>query len=128
MQSGSCLCGAVRYEVHGPLRPSIGCHCLICRKTSGHYWSATQAACADIRLTEERGLRWFRSSDTARRAFCSQCGSSLFYQQDGLEYWSIGTGTLDSPTGLHTSHHICLDEKGDYYELAGDAERMASRG
>ncbi len=40
--TGSCLCGAVTYEVRGDLRPSVACHCSQCRKTSGHYWSATQ--------------------------------------------------------------------------------------
>ena len=39
---GSCECGDVTYTVTGPLRPTIACHCTQCRKTSGHYWAATQ--------------------------------------------------------------------------------------
>ena len=27
MKTGSCLCGAVKYEVHGALRLVIVCHC-----------------------------------------------------------------------------------------------------
>ncbi len=122
MKTGSCLCGAVAYEVHGPLRPSIACHCTICRKLTGHYWSATQALTSDLRLTEDRGLRWHDSSDRARRAFCQYCGSNLFYREHGCNRTSIGTGTLDLPTGLHTETHICLTEKGDYYEVAEGRE------
>ena len=39
-----CLCKGVHYEVHGPLRPVVFCHCEMCRRTSGHFVAAT--ACA----------------------------------------------------------------------------------
>jgi hypothetical protein len=35
MKSGSCLCGAVTYEVHGPLRNVVACHGKQCRKQTG---------------------------------------------------------------------------------------------
>lgn len=115
---GSCLCGAVRYKVEGPLRQSVACHCSPCRKTSGHYWSATQAADAQITIFGEEHLTWFRSSDSAQRGFCSRCGSSLFFRKDGAERTSIGSGTLEMPTGLGTIKHIFVGDKGDYYEIA----------
>lgn len=118
--SGSCLCGAVRYEVKGPLRDSVACHCSQCRKTSGHYWSATQANTADLHFTEDRGLAWFQSSEQARRGFCRMCGSSLFWQPAGANTTSIGSGTLDLPTGLRTIGHIHVTNKSDYYEIAAD--------
>ncbi len=116
-QHGSCLCGAVTYDVVLPLRPSMACHCTQCRKTSGHYYSATQVD--NDRLTVQGGehLTWFRSSETAQRAFCSICGSSLFWEEDGAGRTSIGTGTLDLPTGLTTSTHIFVEDKGDYYVI-----------
>ncbi len=43
---GSCLCGETKFEVHGPLRNSVACHCTQCRKQTGHYLSATSAAMA----------------------------------------------------------------------------------
>jgi hypothetical protein len=115
--SGSCLCGAVRFRVWGPLRDSIACHCSQCRKTSGHYWSATRAASADLELTEQRGLAWFQSSARARRGFCRECGSSLFWQPTGGSTTSIGSGTLDGPSGLRTACHIHVADKGDYFEI-----------
>jgi len=42
--TGGCLCGAVRYEVLGPLRDVVLCHCSHCRRTHGHV--AAYAACA----------------------------------------------------------------------------------
>ena len=71
--SGSCECGAVVFELSGPLREVIGCHCTQCRKTSGHYWAATSVNTAQVHLLQSQGLTWHRSSDVARRGFCKRC-------------------------------------------------------
>lgn len=126
MITGHCHCGAVAFTITGPLRPSIACHCETCRRLSGHYWSATQTLTSHLNLTRDDGLTWYASSDIAQRAFCRFCGSSLFYRLHNSEYTSIGTGTLDSPTGLYTESHIYLEEKGDYYRIIDNAETSNS--
>ena len=118
MHKGSCECGAVMFELSGNLRPPIACHCTQCRKTSGHYWTATQVATEDLKITKDDGLKWFRSSDWAQRGFCQECGSSLFWKMDGEGRTSVGAGTLDGDTGLQTEKHICMADKGDYYEVS----------
>ncbi|MGI9413543.1 MAG: GFA family protein [Hyphomicrobiales bacterium] len=120
---GSCLCGAVRYEVRGPLADVHVCHCGQCRRQSGHCVAGTGAKRADFVLVEERGLTWYRSSDWARRGFCAECGSALFWDDDGEEI-SISAGSLDQPTGLKVTKHIYVDEKGDYYEIADDLPKF----
>ncbi|TMV94698.1 GFA family protein [Thioclava sp. BHET1] len=120
---GSCLCGAVRYEITGPMRPSVACHCSQCRKSSGHYWSATQVDAGQLAISGDEALRWYRSSAQAERGFCSQCGSSLFWRKDGEARVSVGSGTLDLPTGLHTAKHIFVADKSDYYEIEDGPEQ-----
>lgn len=118
---GSCLCGAVTYRVDSALRPVIGCHCGQCRKTSGHYVAATAAEDEALTISDPEGaLRWYQSSEAARRGFCSRCGSSLFWKHDGRSYTAIMAGTLDGDTGLRTEAHIYTDDKGDYYPLDPD--------
>ena len=117
MMQGSCLCGQVRYTVDGPLRPVINCHCVQCRKTSGHHVAATSAARDDV--TIEGNVTWFHASDTARRGFCATCGSSWFWDGSGANL-SIHAGTLDGPTGLETAGNIFCADKGDYYTLDAD--------
>lgn len=124
MKTGSCLCGAVVFEITGELRASVACHCTQCRKTSGHYWSATQVPTAQLSITKDEGLKWYQSSQTARRGFCQHCGSSLFWQMDGEGATSIGTGTLDGATGVQTSKHIFVKDKGDYYEIKDDLPQL----
>lgn len=113
--SGSCLCGAVTYRVTGPLRSVVACHCVQCRKSSGHHVAATSAAREGVEIAGE--VQWYRSSDTARRGFCPVCGSNLFWDGPGANL-SIFAGTLDAPTGLALIGHIYCADKGDYYEIA----------
>ena len=115
--NGGCLCGAVRYQLKPHLRPSISCHCRQCRRTSGHYVSATAVSRQNFTLTRSDGLKWYRSSARARRGFCRECGSSLFWSADARDTISIMSGTIDGKTGLRTAAHICVADKGDYYEL-----------
>ena len=123
MKTGSCLCGAVKYEVHGTLRPVIACHCNQCRKQTGTYMSATAASNDDFKLTEARGLKWFRSSESAQRGFCGECGSVLFWKGDGLNYTSIAAGSIDGKLDVPFEGHIYCATAGDYYVIAGDGYR-----
>ncbi|PRY25413.1 hypothetical protein CLV78_102591 [Aliiruegeria haliotis] len=118
--SGSCLCGAVRYEVSGPLRPVIACHCTQCRKTSGHHVAATSARRDDVAISGSPA--WYQSSPRARRGFCPTCGSNLFWDGAG-ENLSIFAGTIDGATGLACAGHIYCADKGDYYEIPDDLPR-----
>jgi hypothetical protein len=117
MHPGGCLCGAVRYQVGGPLRPVVYCHCSQCRRNTGHFMAATAARHRDFRLTSETQLRWYESSDAARRGFCGRCGSTLFWQASGRDTISIAAGTLDGATGLTAACHIHVGDKGDYYAI-----------
>jgi hypothetical protein len=121
---GGCLCGAVRYEVHGKLREVVNCHCGQCRKFHGHFAAYSNAAVRDLALSGRANLKWFRSSSFARRGFCKRCGSSLFWQRLKSPTISIAAGTLDAPTGLKTVRHIFVKDVGDYYKIADRLERL----
>jgi len=123
--SGGCLCGAVRYEVAGPLRDVVECHCEMCRRTHGHIGAYTAASKESLRITESRGLKWYASSSFARRGFCSECGGSLFWERTSGELISIAAGTLDGPTGLRTTLQIFVASAGDYYPLRSDIPQRA---
>ena len=117
MINGHCECGRIRYEIDGEINDYSHCHCGQCRRTSGHYVSATSVPRKNFTLTMSDGLKWYRSSARARRGFCRECGSSLFWSADARDTISIMSGTIDGETGLHTAAHICVADKGDYYEL-----------
>lgn len=114
---GGCLCESVRYQIKGPLRPVVACHCRQCQKSSGFHVAATNAQQKDLFMLNDVSLKWFTSSDIAKRGFCSQCGSNLFWRQNGSDTISIFAGTLDQPTGLKLVEHIYVADKGDFYSI-----------
>ncbi|MCY1015835.1 GFA family protein [Pyxidicoccus sp. MSG2] len=118
MHRGSCLCGAVTFEVSGTLHPPDACHCSQCRKQSGHFWASTDVARAALTLHGADKLTWFRSSEKVRRGFCSTCGSSLFWDPIHKDTISIAMGAFDLPTDTRLAMHIHVANKGDYYEIA----------
>lgn len=122
MKTGSCLCGGVAYEYDKAIRGSVACHCLQCRKTSGHYVSAIRVQLDAFSIIKDGTLSWYQSSPEAKRGFCNQCGSSLFWKDSAeLNRISVMSGTIDGSTGVTTEKHIFVADKGDYYDIAGDA-------
>jgi hypothetical protein len=120
MTTGGCLCGAVRFEVLGPLRDVVLCHCGECRRWGGHVTAMTAAEAAHLRFVIDSGLRWVDSPESAaraRRGFCGECGASLFWDAPDRETISIAAGVLDEPTGLRTTSQIYTEDAGDYYEI-----------
>ncbi len=117
MKTGSCVCGAVAYEVHGDLKQVVACNCSMCRKWTGHFLAFTAAWNDELKLTCKDGLAWFESSPGNRRGFCKKCGSNLFFVSDGDDKTSISVGSFDGKTDLKLVAHIFAADKGDYYEL-----------
>ena len=124
MNTGACLCGAVKYTVAGPLRAVIACHCKQCQRTSGFHVAATSAHRDTVEIDGD--VTWYRSSDTAKRGFCGTCGSNLFWDGSGQNL-SVFAGSLDAPTGLKLAGHIYCADKGDYYEIDDDLPKAAGR-
>lgn len=120
MHKGSCLCGAVGFEVTGTLPPPDACHCSQCRKHSGHFFASTDVPRAALTIHGADELSWFRSSEKVQRGFCSRCGSSLFWDpvdQIKNDWIGIAMGAFDLPTDTRLGIHIYVADKGDYYDI-----------
>ena len=120
MHTGSCLCGAVTFEVAGELKAPDACHCSICRRQSGHYWASTDLPRERVTIRGAEHVTWYQSSERVRRGFCSTCGSVLFFDPLHRDWTAIAMGAFHKPTGTHLEKHIFVADKGDYYEITGD--------
>lgn len=117
MKTGTCLCGQIAFTINGDLSPPSVCHCRQCRRQSGHVWASAATHRDNLVIVDRTSLAWYRASDMARRGFCRECGSFLFWQHNDEDTISVSMGALDPPTGLTLSRHIFVAGKGDYYDI-----------
>ena len=116
MTSGQCACGAVRYAVDGELDEVINCHCVRCRRVTGHHMAATAAPRLAVTIDGEESLRWWGEDETAEYAFCAVCGSTLFWRAlSDPEKLTITAGSIDPPTGLRTTSAWWVATASDYH-------------
>jgi hypothetical protein len=127
--SGRCLCGGISFDVSGPLRDVINCHCHRCRQFTGHHMAATSANTSDVAVNDPDSLlRWYHPVPEARYGFCGHCGSSLFWQSaTSRDRMSICAGTLQPPTHLTTVEAWWIDDASDYHRRPELPEFTAER-
>jgi len=121
---GGCLCGAMRYEVDGPLTDVANCHCSMCRRFHG-------AAFATYAKIGVEHFRWLSGQDllTAYEtspgigwAFCRICGSSLGVPMHG-KLSEITLGSLDTDPGVRPAEHIFVGSKAAWFEITDTLPR-----
>src|SRR4051812_30854148 len=120
MVKGQCLCGAVSFEIDGPLSAPTLCHCSQCRRLHGAPGAYTSAPMSAYRIRGEENLKWYSTSARAEQAFCTACGSKLFFRDVGGDVLDVTLGSLDSLNGLKLSKHIWTRSQGDYYDIGRD--------
>jgi hypothetical protein len=111
------LCGRVRFEVRGDLPGPDACHCVDCRKFSGHYFVSTDVPRSAVTIHGEAHLTWYHAREAVRRGFCATCGASLFWDPIHHDWIGIAMGAFDTPTDTRLRIHVWTDDKGDYYDL-----------
>jgi hypothetical protein len=117
--TGRCLCGAVRFHAPAASAHVHACHCAMCRRWGGG--PAFAVACAsEVVFEEDAPIGYYRSSDWAERAFCSQCGSGLFYRYLPTGALMLNAGLLYDQTALRLTEQIFVDDKPGWYDLAND--------
>ncbi len=116
---GSCLCGAVSYEISGSFGAAGHCHCSMCRKSHG-------AAFATWAFVDPDQFRWssgvefvtgYHSSPDRERRFCRKCGSPLVATHGG-KVTEVVLGSVDGEPGVRPSEHIFVGSKATWYEIA----------
>ena len=125
MTQGSCLCGAIRLVITGPIGAVTACHCTQCRKTSGNYSASFDIDDAQLALTGT--IKWHVLPSDAKRGFCENCGSSIAFC-DAQGNLSVEAGIIDGPTHTRLTNHIFTANKGDYYIIADDAAQRVGNG
>ena len=120
MLRGGCLCGSVRYEIHGTIGRITHCHCSQCRKAHGAaFGSYAGVKHAEFKLISgEKDIVAFPSSSGVLRTFCRRCGATLqFIREARTDSFSLAVGTLDDDPGVRPAAHIFVDSKAPWFEI-----------
>ena len=120
--SGSCLCGAVTFVANDVPEEVHACHCGMCRKWASGPVIAVRVA--SVEITGSENITHFDSSDWAQRAFCSHCGSNLYFRLKDDDNYFLSTGAFADPSKFRLSGEIYIDTKPEFYEFSGDHPRL----
>ena len=110
--AGTCLCGAVHYQVADEFRYSLICHCSKCRRATG-------AASKPFAGIEREKLRVTRGADSvlkfggvlAHDVRCQFCGSFLFSVVRVGRFVHVTLGSLTDEPSIRPSAHIYVGSK-----------------
>lgn len=120
---GSCLCGAVKYQVTGEPKRFFHCHCSRCRKATGTGHASNlfiQPGSLQWLEGEER-IRTFKVPDAIRftNNFCATCGARLPRQAKDSDIVMIPAGSLDDAAPIKPQARI-FSESRTNWSCTGD--------
>lgn len=125
--TGGCLCGALRYVLHAPLRDLCYCHCSSCRRAAGAAtvpWGTVLRASFVV----TRGvLTEHRSSPQVTRGFCATCGAGLTYHTDARATdIDIALASLDAPERFAPEAHVWVADKLPWVHISDGLPQFAA--
>jgi hypothetical protein len=121
--TGRCNCGAVTYEVHGPLLTAGYCHCTRCQRRTGTAASASaKPALGAFRIVAgEDRLRSWAPDDGFEKWFCGDCGSAMFSRDpDNHDAVGVRMGTFDGDPGIRPGYHQFVADAAPWEPIPDD--------
>ena len=118
--TGSCLCGAVGFEVRFPSRFCAHCHCSTCRRAHGAAF-VTWAGFLSEQVRIVAGgdvLHRYLTETGATRSFCSRCGSTLFFESPR---WAgethVARANIEGEIDRAPDGHFYVDHRASWWTI-----------
>ncbi len=120
---GSCLCGAVQYEISGEPIKFYHCHCQRCRKATGtgHASNLFLQPGSINWLKGEELIRLYKVPEAKRfsNCFCTNCGSRVPRYVKEVDAVIIPAGSLDSEPPISPQARIFWGSRANW-SCSGD--------
>ena len=118
MLTGSCLCGAIHYEVTQLDSPIVHCSCQTCIKAHAAAFNTGAGVHQNhFKWTKgENRLSNYESSPGKLRHFCSNCGSQLVAEMQDQENLILRVATLDDDPGVKPEYQIWKSHEKPWLE------------
>jgi hypothetical protein len=120
--TGSCLCGAIRYEVADAFRYAMNCHCSQCRRATGSAFKPFAGIeAAKLRITQGADdIAIYGNPAEAHDVHCRTCFSLLYSIVNEGTTAHVTLGTLTDTPSLRPTKHIFVGSKAPWYEITDD--------
>jgi hypothetical protein len=119
--SGSCRCGAVKYEVADEFVYAANCHCSGCRAATGSAFKAfARIEREKLEFTDGVDAIAIFGEEDANDTRCGGCGCFLLSVVDDGNYVHIAMGSLDDAPSIRPQEHIFVGSKAPWHEIADD--------
>ncbi len=115
---GGCMCGAVRYEVSGPLEFHFICQCRDCQQLSGSaYFPLINVARESIKIVGPNTRYEYTNEDGEGRlqVFCSNCGSNIHGGATEGDSYCLRASSLDDPS-LFIPTKVSYNEESQHWD------------
>jgi hypothetical protein len=121
--TGSCACGAIRFEITAPFTTAGYCHCKRCQRRSGTLWALNGIVDSDaFRLVEGAdAVRTWHPPDGLQKSYCAHCGGHVFAgDPDSAPVVGIRLGAVDGDPGIRPRWHQWVDSAPDWEPIPDD--------
>jgi hypothetical protein len=119
---GACLCGSV--SIVAPDKTQMGaCHCSMCRRW-GSGPMLTVHCGPTIQIDGAAHVTAYKSSDWAERAFCSKCGTHLYYRLIPVNEYILSVGLFQDGVAFDFQEQIFIDRKPSSYAFSNHTENL----
>ncbi len=118
---GRCFCGRIRFHVRGPEKFACFCHCESCQRAAGAPLVAWATYERDTFSVTQGEIHCHHSSPGVTRGVCSNCGSSITYENEKRPgEIDITINTLDEPGVPAPRAHIWTEDKQPWLHITDD--------
>jgi hypothetical protein len=118
MLSGSCFCGAVRYQVADEFVYAANCHCSNCRRTTGSAFKPF-AGIESKKLFVAAGTEHLLivGDDRGNDTHCKVCGSLLYSVVRDGAFVHVAMGSLVDEPSIRPGRHIFVASKAAWFSI-----------
>lgn len=125
---GSCLCGAVAYQVTAPFKIAHNCHCSRCRyaRSAAHASNGFTSFDAVQFVKGEEYLKSYKVPDARffTQVFCGICSSKMPRLDSERGIAVIPLGSLDDDPDIRPIDHLNVGNKAGWHKITDDLPKF----
>lgn len=124
-QTGSCACGAFKYEVSSEPKGVAACHCKACqRRTGSAFGMGVFFNAKNVEILSGNYGNYMHTADSGRsktNMFCKSCGTTVMWTAEAMpDGIAIAGGTFDDTAWIQPKLHAWASQSHAWFTFPED--------